>query len=214
MRLFLVLLIFGSTISCSSPSIYKPNSTFTFLAKNTNKNSNDTLFLFITNESWNVFQTKCIWKYSPIVDSLGSVTNIREITGVVDKKYAFPLNLFFTSQIWLHPPRDVYLKMTELVPFPKIIFPIEKGQIIPWKLTPKSGWKDFEGITINGQIKVIDKIIFNNHICWLLEAKGKSEIGTYFAKYYFNERYGFVYLFYDFNNFQVELSLIDAKLPE
>ncbi len=218
MKLLLGLLLFLITMSCSKPIVYKPNSSFTFLIKNTKQNKNDTLILIVTNDSWNIFQNKCIWKYSPIIDSLGSKTNIKEMTGIVDKNYSFPFNLFFPSQIWLHPPRNVYLRMTELVPFPKIIFPIEKGQIIPWSLTPKSGWDEFEGITIIGQIKVIDRILFTNPIfsdlCWVLETYAESEIGTYKSKYYFHEKYGFVYLFYDFNDFQVELSLIDAKISE
>ncbi len=217
MKPFLVILISIITISCSTPTVYKPNSSFTFLVKVTNQNKNDTINLFVTDESWLIVQTKCIWKYPPIIDSLGSISYITGTTGIVDWNYPFPFNLLFPSQIWIHPPRQLYLRMAQMVPFPKVMLPIEKGQVIPWELTPKKGWEELEGKTVTGHIVVTDKIFFDNPVvndwCWVLETIGESEIGNFNSKYYFHEKYGFVYLYYDFNEYQVEMSLIDAKLP-
>ncbi len=198
--------------SCNNQLIYKPGREWAFIAKSSNRTTTDTIILKTYNDIWQITQNKIEYIYNKTKDSTGGFTQITEETGVIDRQGNFLTRCFCNPEIWLHPPRSKYLRVTELLPFPWIEFPIYIGQTNNWELTPKQGWKDFEGKTIKGNIKVLDKIFYNNPAikdsCWVLEGFGDSAIGNFKCKYYFSEKYGFVYFFYDFIKYNIEIILI------
>jgi hypothetical protein len=219
--------------SCNEPHVYLPGREWDFIVKRTNSSVVDTLILRTFDETWEITQKKIEWKY--IIKDPNTFTQITEETGVIDRRGSFFTKIFLKNEIWIHPPRSSYLRLSEMVPFPQINFPIYKGQIINWEITPKkvkaknydsSGkyigdsvpeeWKKLIGKTATGKIGVKGKIYYNNPIikdsCWVLNAFGNSPIGTIKSKYYFSEKYGFVFFFYDFNDYKVEIILSGIKL--
>ncbi len=195
--------------SCSQPMVYKPNREWNFEVKRSDSETTDTLKFKIFNENWKLFQKKCKWFYLLINDSSGSMKMITSTTGIIDRQCNPVMEWFFDSEIWMHPPRSAYLRLTEMVPFPWIKFPIEKGKELDWNLIPKSGWEELEGVEVNGTLKVTGKIFYENPVvkdsCWVIEAVGKSDAGNFTGKYYFNEKLGFVYFYYDFVKYKVEI---------
>lgn len=199
-------------LSCNHSLIYKPNREWHFEIKFSNSSIIDTLILKTYDETWKYTQKKIEYIYNVKNDTSGGYSIHTGITGVIDRQNC----LFLTSEIWIHPPRTGNLRVTELLPFPWIKFPIRINQTNDWELTPKAGWEDFEGKKITGKIHVTRKILFENSAvkdsCWVLECIGKSEIGEFKSLYYFSEKYGFVYFFYDMNQYQIELIPIFIKL--
>lgn len=202
--------------SCNNSLIYKPDREWHFAIKSSNNSEIDTVTLKTYDETWKLTQKKIEYIYNRKKNSTGGYTQTTEMTGVIDRQGNFFTRIFLSSEIWMHPPRTGYLRVTELLPFPWIKFPIKIGQTNNWELTPKEGWEDFEGKKIIGKIHVTEKILFENPAikdsCWVLEGIGKSEIGEFKCKYYFSEKYGFVYFFYDMNKYQIELIPTFIKL--
>lgn len=202
--------------SCNDSLIYKPDREWHFLIKFSNRTAIDTLKLKTYDEKWEFTQRKIEYIHFMKNDSSGGYSIHDGITGVIDRQGNFFTRIFLSSEIWLHPPRSGNLRVTELLPFPWIKFPINIGQTNDWELTPKEGWEDFEGKKIIGKIHVTEKILFENPAvkdsCWVLEGIGKSEIGEFKCKYYFSEKFGFVYFFYDMNKYQIELIPTFIKL--
>jgi hypothetical protein len=212
---FYLLSIVAITISCLScsalenPKIYSENREWRFTLSKSNSKFIDTISLKVFGESWKISQKKIEWNYS-LRDSSGYST-ITETTGVIDRSESS----IFKKEIWIHPPRSTFMRLTELVPFPQIIFPIRQGEVLPWELTPKEGWEELKGVKVTGQVEVVGKIYYDNPIikdsCWVLNAVGNSTAGNYKAKFYFNENAGFVYFNYDFNTYKVVMELISFK---
>lgn len=211
---FVVILFFVS--SHSNPQIYKPNREWHFVVHFSNTSNIDTLRLKTSDEKWELTQKKIEYIHTEINSSTGGYAIHNGATGVIDRKEIILTRLFFPSEIWLHPPRTGNLRVTELLPFPWIKFPIKIGQFNKWQLTPKEGWREFEGKKITGNLKVANKILYKNSIindsCWVIDGFGESEIGKYKCKYYFSEKYGFVYFFYDMNHYQIEIEPFFMKL--
>lgn len=210
----IIILVF-TFMSCTKSNVYLPNREWKFVIRFSNNSELDTVILKTYNENWELTQTKIEYIYNLKKNSSGGYTQNTEITGVIDRKENFITRIFSVSEVWLHPPRTGKLRVTELLPFPWIKFPIKIGQINEWKLTPKEGWKDMEGKKINGKISVVRKILFDNPAvkdsCWVLEGFGLSDFGKFKCSYYFSEKYGFIYFFYDFNQYQIELIPILIK---
>lgn len=218
--ILLLFIISFFLYSCGAPVVYKPNNIWYFKAKRTNDNRIDTLEFRIYDENWQIIMKKCRWDFPPLRDSLGNIIKTDFLTGILDIKFWFPLNLFFASKIDFPPPEWDYLKYTWLLPH-KIKFPITIGQTIKWNETlgsKRPPTDEFYQLKVSGTVKVIGKKFYSNSIvhdtCWLLEAKSKSKLGEFNASYFFHEKLGFVYMFYNFIKYQVELELIDLKSVE
>lgn len=201
--------------SCNNSKVYKPNREWLFIIVSSNNPVIDTLILKTNDKSWMTTQREIEYVYNRIKTSEGCYSQESEITGVIDRKGNIFSRLFIKPEIWLHPPRSKYLRMTEMLPFPWIKFPIKIGNSINWKLTPKEGWKELKGKSVKGKITVVNKTFYDNPIindsCWVLEGIGESDIGKFKCKYYFSETYGFVYFLYDFNDYQIEIIPIEIK---
>lgn len=117
-------------------------------------------------------------------------------TGVVENK----------KNIWLHPPREQGFKVLEMTPFPYVKKPLKLGSSWNDKLEIGAGWGDsrwceWDGIITNKSVyEVTDKVslntVYGSLKCWVIEAVGKSELGTTKLVAYFNEKIGFVKLVY------------------
>jgi hypothetical protein len=210
---FTIIMLFTS---CNNSLVYKADREWHFIVKCSNSSVIDTLILKTYDDSFEKTQRRIEYIYNKIKDSNGNYSDIIETTGVIDRQGNFFTRLFTKPEIWLHPPRNRVLRVTELLPFPWIKFPIEIGQSHDWELTPKEGWGEMKGKKINGKIEVVKRIFYDNPIvkdtCWLLEGVGESDFGKFECKYYFNEKSGFVYFFYNFNTYQIELVPISIKL--
>jgi hypothetical protein len=156
-------------------------------------------------------QKKCEWIYPKTIDSNGSITSMIVQTGIIDRRPSFPANIFISSEVWLHPPRSRDFRYSELLPFPWVKFPIELGQEIEWDLTPKDGWKELEGVEVTGKLKVTDKIYCDfpavKDSCWVIDITSTCSIGSFSGQYYYHEKIGFVYFYYDFNSYDISLKL-------
>lgn len=211
---FLLIFILAFVITACSfndSNVYKPKREWHFIVKDSRSSIIDTIILKTYDESWKFTQRKIQYTYNSKMDSAGNIHKLTEITGVIDRKSNFFSRIFLEPEIWLHPPRNNNLRVTELLPFPWVKLPVFAGQTIDWELTPKKGWEDFEGKTITGKILVKNKIFYDNPVvndsCWLVVGRGNSEIGRFNSTYYFNDSLGFTYFYYDFNEYHIEISL-------
>ncbi len=218
--LVMCVIIFGVIFllnSCNNSLIYKPGYKCSFTIHKSDKKTVDTLHFVVLNKTWMYTQKEINYTYK-IYREDGSKSVIKPRTGVIDRQGNFITRLLLKPEIWLHPPRQDYLRKAELVPFPWIKFPVHIGQKMDWELTPGKGWEEFEGKEVRGAIEVVDKVYYSNPVirdtCWVLNAQGISEIGKFSGEYYFSEKYGFVRYFYDFNEYKVEIIIYDIHLPD
>jgi len=197
-------------ISCTmSSEIYLPGRTWTFVSSINGNKTTDTLVLNIKDESWQIFQRLIEYTYHFSFSKDGSNLQIslNEETGVIDRHNS----LFFDNEIWLHPPRALYLRYTELLPFPNVFYPINIGDKRDWNLKLKAGWGNWEGLEVEGESILESKVLLENEIikdsCYLIKTHSKTKVGTFEAEYVFSEKYGFV----DFKYF-IPDSVIHLKL--
>ena len=199
--------------------IFKTNAEFTYSAYRIK--DNDTLNSYVVNHLGDTVvikkvaltilpgkffsQTKIKWEYLNENDSV----IIKSITGVVEDK----------NEIWLHPPRKgIPFIYTESAPFPEIYYPLDS--MSNWK-GGLMGLKGYESIGLEGEVLFEYAVserqdiqteykLFKN--CWVINSKGESCIGVSTHKYFFNEKYGFVYSEYNFpTGEKLILSLTEFK---
>ena len=194
------------------PEIYKGGSKWMFYVKHSNRKNVDTIEFKSFDERLENYQIISVWKISFKIDS-GNIGKkiVESTTGIVERHSFNFFSIFglFEPKIWIHPPRMQYMRLTEMVPFPYVELPAEVGDEYDWELTPKEGWGELKGKTVTGKITVDKKIFCGNKAvqdsCYVLNAIGKSDIGDFKGKYYFSNKKGFVYFYYDFNDYTVEI---------
>jgi hypothetical protein len=125
-----------------------------------------------------------------------------ETTGIEDN----------SERITIHPPRDSYFDVSEVVHFPFITKPIgmgfksstgiviQKASFVNRRTNEKI---NLAGKTIKQEIALVDSttIVFKNKElkCYVVEGKNLNfikELGQFSGKFYFNKKYGFVKLEY------------------
>ncbi len=126
-----------------------------------------------------------------------------ETTGIEDN----------SERITIHPPRDSYFDVSEIVNFPFITKPIgmgfksstgiviQKASFVNRRTNEKI---NLAGKTIKQEIALVDSttIVFKNKEikCYVVEGKNLNfinELGQFTGKFYFNEKYGFVKFIYN-----------------
>lgn len=190
-----------------------------------------------TSEKASVYKPGRVWEYDVTVqDSSGIVVDsfqlnmktrnsnvaekaIRQIT--VEYEYLKNGKAFDTEttgiednaeRIQIHPPRDSYFDVSEVVHFPFITKPIGLGfkastEIVIQKASytnRKTNDKmDLAGKRIKQEIALTDSttISFKKKElkCYVIEGKNLNylkELGQFSGQFYFNEKYGFVKLVY------------------
>lgn len=191
-------------------NIYKLKNELVFAVRISNVQHIDTIYLNIKHNSKIMGFDEASW----LLSGDYSFKSNNE-TSLITKFY---INYDDNSTyIKLSSPTMQYFALTYGVPSPQIKLPVHKGYTMNTKITYKTDVNDnpFVGQTVKGQLKVVDKIYYNNPAvqdwCWVIESYGNSQFGKFKAKYYFNEEKGFVYLFYDFVSYKIEMSLISSK---
>ena len=125
-----------------------------------------------------------------------------ETTGIEDN----------TERIHIHPPRDSYFDVSEIVHFPFISKPIGRGfktstEMVIQKasfINRKTNEEiNLAGKRIKQEVALVDStsIDFKNKElkCFVIEGKNLNnikELGQFSCKFYFNKKYGFVKLEY------------------
>lgn len=155
-----------------------------------------------------VGQTQAWYGYYNAYDTIQNF----EILGIIENK----------MNVWMHPPRSEMFKMLEIAPFPFVRFPLEVGTT--WTDSLGIGdhysdrrWAKWEGSIVNQtQRKITGKEIvstaFGKMLCYVVKSWSTSRVGTTSLTSYFNEKYGFVKMFYDnIDGSQLTLSLVSVK---
>lgn len=192
--------------SPNEPKIYLPGDKSTFLVEKFERDSltgKDTLLLEIGEPSsfpQNMFnQTAIYWHY------LSFDEEITEQTGVTEKE----------NKIFLHPPRKAYLIYTELAPFPKLYFPLKKGDWAAGVTVIGLNYEDWKGESISKSDTIIGKV--KNDIAlvtdsvWLSRgSSAETPVGPVYTEFYFDEKVGFTRLNYSFPDMdmRIEISLL------
>lgn len=125
-----------------------------------------------------------------------------ETTGIEDN----------TQRVHIHPPRDSYFDVSEVVHFPFITKPIGLGfksstEIVIQKasyINRNTNEKiDLAGKKIKQEIALIDSTTFSfkkkELKCYVVQGKNLNylkELGQFTGKFYFNKKYGFVKFIY------------------
>lgn len=105
------------------------------------------------------------------------------------------------EEVWMHPFRNNQFNFTEVAPFPKIKYPLEKGKSWIGNLGINSGWGDWENTEISAHYEVTDYETINTRYgqivnCWKVESKSQFILGESFFDFWFNEDLGFVKMEY------------------
>jgi len=107
-----------------------------------------------------------------------------------------------SSRLWIHPPRSDIFKVLEFAPFPYINF--DKNEWSQGIVLDPDDWDiDIErkSVTLNNKyVKRGAEFIetpFGKLNCVVIEAGGKSNLGSAKLTIHYNDKYGFVSLNYD-----------------
>ena len=121
-----------------------------------------------------------------------------------------------SSKVWMHPIRQNQYRITEIAPFPQIIFPIKKNTSWHDTLYIYAAMGTFEG-TVESTYTIKEEeertYEFGKLKCWKIIAVGQHDkLGISSVIYYFNNEYGFTEMNYTFYNKQkIEFKLISLK---
>lgn len=123
-----------------------------------------------------------------------------------------------SSTIFLFPPRNSGFSLTELAPFPQVVFPLDTGKIWEDNLTVSVDWSEatkipFERIlylystyTVEGKTKLNTPI--GEREVWVINAVAEFRLGNTSSILHFDEELGFVKMVFTFlNGSQLMLNL-------
>ncbi|MEN6510896.1 MAG: hypothetical protein ABFD00_03585 [Chloroherpetonaceae bacterium] len=216
-----LFLIFGQdNKKAPKNTIYELNREWKFAVKVSNSNRIDTIALkIVKNHQLGFDEKEAMWSFVG-TDSL----LFKNTTDTATIEY-FRIGDFDSSYVSLPSPRIQYFKMTRALPSPIIELPVHKRYKMSVKVIEKiiNDQGEFDSLAFTGKIEVVDKVFYDNPSvkdwCWVVDAVGNwakdsvgnKSSGTYKAKYYFNEKYGFVYFYYDFNTYNIKMEPIFIK---
>lgn len=183
--------------SCNNNEIYNVDNSHKYIVQSSKSIYKDTLYISVAKG---------------IVDKI----KINAIMQINDKKkFSKSIETLFTdnkNEIRLANPTGQYFDKTILICPPYVKFPIEKGNKYThqWTVDGKK-FNQKKDIEVRSELEVIGKVDNNaelyNDKTWEINCVSKSEIGVYTSKYYFNEKYGFVYWEYVFEEYNIKVNL-------
>jgi len=195
---FYYLLILVFLISCDSNRIYNDRTEWAFTVKNSDSQYVDTLTLELADNYYSAIYPKIKWYFKSKSDEI--------YTMAFGTESAFTEN---SDEIRIHPPVGGYLDFTEMLPYPEVHFPLKIGDVYNSNHTIGLRNKMFGGKEINGTLTVIGKTLYRGDFltdsCWVIEGKNTAE--NYSSRFYFHNRLGFVYFFYQGKNNSIEIDL-------
>jgi hypothetical protein len=188
----------------SNASVYKADRVWSFDVKVEDSTGNivDSFQLNMKTRNSNVAE-KAIREITVEYEYLKNGKSFdTETTGIEDN----------TERIHIHPPRNSYFDVTEVVHFPFITKPIGSGfksstEMVIQKasfINRKTNEEiNLAGKRIKQEIALTDSttIVFKNKElkCYVIEGKNLNylkELGQFSCKFYFNKKYGFVKFIY------------------
>lgn len=183
--------------------------------------SENEISIMATGKRWKVqpeFQDEVIIKYRfkkedvpkineyQINKALGNATWIKETkTGVIDTE----------EQIWMHPFRHNQYKFTQVAPFPELKFPLKIGKTWKGELSIYKGWGDWNNsngsflYTVEAK-EDIQTLFGQTCNCWKIKSNATYSFGKSFLNFWFNEKLGFVKMYYrNYKGQMLYIELID-----
>lgn len=122
-----------------------------------------------------------------------------------------------TIVLELPHPLGEYLNYTNLLPAPKVQFPIQVGDSIYMSHKVNYKHSPHNGREIDGYLKVIGKEYYPNVLikdtCWVLKANRFGVTDTS-ATFYYNPKFGFVYFHYQIGIDEIEINLNSIAVTE
>ncbi len=120
-----------------------------------------------------------------------------------------------TQKIQLPHALGEYLNLTNLLPPPTIEFPVTIGDSVYNEHTIDFKHSPYNGLNVEGYIKVIGREMVKNRIandtCWVLKAQKYNTSDTS-ATFYYNNKYGFVNLDYQFGTDYISITLDSLEI--
>jgi len=116
-----------------------------------------------------------------------------------------------SNRIWLHPPRaDKFKYITQLAPYPEVLFPMTPGDTIKGKIHMVANWGQWSGKSSEYYLTVADTLLDkrNNETRYILKGCGHILNDISCVEYLFSLSKGFINAHYSFNgkeHFYMEL---------
>lgn len=186
-------------------SIYSPNKEFLFTSKLSGSDKLDTILLKTLNRNSTDGRKMIKWIYLTNDSIIGR--NSFSETGMTNE----------SNEISLSIPSLGYLKITALTMYPMVSIPLNPMYSKDFKINHIKSDDGLQGKSIKVDMKIAGKTYYSNGSikdnCWVIKTIGKSPKGIVTSKYYFSEKYGFVYLFWQSKTlkYSVEMKLGEIK---
>lgn len=119
------------------------------------------------------------------------------------------------EKIWIHPIRVNQFSLTEIAGFPEVRLPLSINKKWNRSVTLGNfGWGDWCNKTVLSDYTVVAKKSFNldsNNIdCWEIESVSTFDGKINKHNFFFNEKYGFVQMNYEFyNEIKIQFEMIE-----
>lgn len=189
-------------ISCSEQTPYQDGVKYIYKVKYSNSEFDDIITVEKTVVSG--FASKILME-TEVRQDKGSSTGYSIESNVANS----------TQKIQLPHPLGEYLNLTNMLPPPTIEFPVEIGDSIYSDHTVKFKHSPYNGLNIEGYIKVIGREMVKNRIandtCWVLKAQKYNTSDTS-ATFYYNSKYGFVELDYQLGTDNISITLDSLEI--
>lgn len=192
-KLIILVTLILSIGACSEQGPHADNVLYVFKVKYSKSEYTDRLTL--ERKSTSGFQSDIIWD-SEIRQDKGSINGI-----TVETKSSNS-----TQNFELPQPLGEYLNLTNLLPAPRVEFPISIGDSI--YLSHKVDYKHspYNGRQVDGYLTVSGKEYYSNDTCWVINAYKLTTNDTS-ATYYYSPKYGFIYFKYQLGEDTIEIDL-------
>lgn len=212
-RCFSILLFTGLLFTLEScqknkselNSIYSPNKEFMFTSKLSGSDKLDTFLLQTLNRNSADGRKMIKWIYLTNDSIIGR--NSFSETGITNK----------SDEISLGMPSIGYLKITSLTMNPMVSIPLNLGYSKDFTINYIKSDDGLQGKSTKVDMKFGGKTYYSNGTikdnCWVVKTVARNPKGIVTSKYYFSEKYGFVYLFWKSKTlkYSVEMKLMGTK---
>jgi hypothetical protein len=186
-------------------SIYSPNKEFLFTSKLSGSLKLDTILLQTLNRNSADGRKMIKWIYLT-KDSIMGRNSFSE-TGITNE----------SNEISLAFPSQSYLKITSLTMSPMISLPLNPKYSKDFTIDYIKSDDGLQGKSTKVDMKISGKTFYSNgsikDSCWVIKTIARNPKGIVTSKYYFSEKYGFVYLFWESKSlkYSVEMKLVKTK---
>ena len=152
--------------------------------------------LVVDQPKWYKFsygQTVIRYEYNK--NNLLQISDVKEETGVVEE----------ADKIYLHPPRESFMKFAEIPPHPLLRFPLETGAYSETAINIIKGFEKLDGKTIKQKLTItgnenvtLGQLTYDS--TWVINGCNTNfidELGKYCVTYWYHESFGFIRMKYE-----------------